>query len=45
MILKNDYLALMRAIDDDEIPEEAIADTLEAIKGEIEIKADNIACY
>jgi type I site-specific restriction-modification system R (restriction) subunit len=40
----NDYLALMQAIDEDEIPEEAIADTLEAIKGEIEIKADNIAC-
>ena len=40
----NDYLALMQAIDEDEIPEEAIADTLEAIKGEIEVKADNIAC-
>lgn len=42
--LANDYMALMQAIDNDEIPEEAIADTLEAIKGEIEIKADNIAC-
>ncbi|MBR2388166.1 MAG: siphovirus Gp157 family protein [Clostridia bacterium] len=40
----NDYLALMQAIDNDELPEEAIADTLEAIKGEIEVKADNIAC-
>ena len=42
--LANDYMALMQAIDNGEIPEEAIADTLEAIKGEIEIKADNIAC-
>jgi hypothetical protein len=42
--LENDYLALMQAIDDEEIPEECIADTLEAIKGEIEVKADNIAC-
>ena len=40
----NDYLALMQAIENDELPEEAIADTLEAIKGEIEVKADNIAC-
>ena len=42
--LANDYMALMQAIDNDEIPEDAIADTLEAIKGEIEVKADNIAC-
>lgn len=42
--LANDYLALLQAIENDEIPEECIADTLEAIKGEIEIKADNIAC-
>ena len=42
--IANDYLALMQAIDNEEIPEEAIADTLEAIKGEIEVKADNIAC-
>ena len=42
--IANDYLALMQAIDEGEIPEEAIADTLEAIEGEIEIKADNIAC-
>ena len=28
----------------DEIPEEAIADTLELIDGEFELKADNIAC-
>jgi hypothetical protein len=42
--LANDYIALMQAIDNDELPEECIADTLEAITGEIEIKADNIAC-
>lgn len=42
--LTNDYLALMAAIDEGEIPEEAIADTLEAITGSIEEKADNIAC-
>ena len=42
--IANDYLALMQAVEDGEIPEEAIADTLEAISGEIEVKADNIAC-
>ena len=42
--LTTDYLALLEAIDNDEIPEEAIADTLEAITEEIEIKADSIAC-
>lgn len=42
--LTNDYLALMQAIENDELPEEAIADTLEAITASIEDKADNIAC-
>ena len=42
--LTNDYIALMNAIENDEIPEEAISDTLEAITAEIEDKADNIAC-
>lgn len=42
--LTNDYLALLNAIDNDEIPEEAIADTLEAITASIEDKADSIAC-
>lgn len=42
--IAKEYLSFMQAIDNDEIPEEAIADTLEAITGEIEIKADNIAC-
>ena len=42
--IANDYLALLQAIDEGEIPEEAIADTLESIEGEIEYKADNLAC-
>lgn len=42
--LTNDYLALLEAIDNDEIPEEAIEDTLEAITAGIEEKADSIAC-
>jgi hypothetical protein len=42
--IANDYLALRQAIDNDEIPEEALADTLEAITGEVEYKADQIAC-
>lgn len=42
--IANDYIALLQAIDEGEIPEEAIADTLEAIEGEIEYKADNLAC-
>ena len=42
--LSNDYLALMEAIENDELPEEAVADTLESIVVGIEDKADNIAC-
>jgi hypothetical protein len=42
--LTNDYLSLLEAIDNDEIPEEAIADTLESITACIEEKADSIAC-
>lgn len=42
--LENTYIAVMQAIEEGELPEECIADTLEAITGEIEIKADNIAC-
>ena len=42
--LTNDYLAFLEAIENDEIPEEAIADTLEAITACIEDKADSIAC-
>lgn len=42
--IANDYLALLEAIESGEILEECISDTLEAIKGEIDVKADNIAC-
>ena len=42
--LTNDYMDLLFAIDNEEIPEEAITDTLEAITASIEEKADNIAC-
>lgn len=42
--IENEYLSLLEAIENGEIPDECIADTLEAVKGEIEVKADNIAC-
>lgn len=42
--ITNDYLALMEAVENGEIPEEALADTLEAITTSIEDKADNMAC-
>lgn len=42
--LAKDYLSLMQAIENEEIPEEAIADTLESIEAGIEEKADNIGC-
>ena len=42
--ITNDYLALMEAVENGEIPEEALADTLEAITASMEEKADNVAC-
>lgn len=42
--LTSDFLNFMEAVDNDEIPEEAIADTLESITMDIEEKADNVAC-
>lgn len=42
--IANDYLTLVAALENEEIDAEALEDTLEAIQGEIEIKADNIAC-
>lgn len=42
--IANDYLELLQAIENDELPVEAVADTLEAIKGELDEKADNIGC-
>lgn len=42
--IANDYLRFMEAAENEEIPEDALADTLESIFGEVEEKADNIAC-
>lgn len=39
-----DYERLLDAIEAGELPEEAIADTLEAVQGELDEKAENIAC-
>lgn len=39
-----DYQNLLEAIANGEIPEEAIADTLESVTALLEDKADNIAC-
>ena len=41
--LTADYLAVLAMATDGETPPDAIADTLEAISGEIEIKAENSA--
>lgn len=38
------YRAFMAAVDAGEIPEDAVADTLDGIEGEFEAKADSIAC-
>ena len=43
--IANEYEELLAAIEEGEIPEEAIADTLEAVQGMLEEKADNLACY
>lgn len=42
--LASEYEAFLSAIESGDIPEEAIADTLESIESEIEVKADNVAC-
>lgn len=42
--LSEQYAQLMEAIENGEIPEEAIADTLEGLTGDFDEKADNIAC-
>lgn len=42
--LSAEYAAFLEAVEAGEIPEEAIADTLEGISGEFSQKADNIAC-
>ena len=42
--IATDYENLMLAIENGDIPEEALADTLESIVSLLEDKADNIAC-
>lgn len=42
--ISENYRAFLEALENDEIPEEAKADTLEAIEGELNDKADQIAC-
>lgn len=43
--LSKDYENLILAIENGDIPEEAIADTLESIELLLDEKADNIACW
>ena len=43
--LSKDYESLMLAIENGDIPEEALADTLESIEVMLDEKADNIACW
>ena len=42
--IAEDYRRFMAAIEDGDLPEEVISDTLEALEGAFEVKADNIAC-
>lgn len=42
--ISNTYLQFLNAVENEEIPAEAVADTLESIEGEFNEKADNIAC-
>lgn len=42
--ISEDYASFVAAVENGDIPEEAIKDTLEAISGEFNEKADNIAC-
>lgn len=42
--IANEYRNFLEAVENGEIPEEAINDTLESIELELEDKADNIAC-
>lgn len=42
--IANEYIELLDMIENGDIPEEAIEDTLESMTFEIEAKVDNIAC-
>lgn len=41
--LQQDYLTLLEMMDDENIDPQAITDTMEAVEGELEIKAENYA--
>lgn len=43
--IKSQYLDLLNRIENGEIPEEAIKDTLESIEGDFEDKINSIACF
>lgn len=43
--ISNQYLDLLDAIANGEIPDEAIKDTLDAVQAALDDKASNIACY
>jgi hypothetical protein len=43
--IKEIYLYLLKQIEAGEVPEDAISDTLEAVEGDFNDKADNVACY
>lgn len=43
--IADDYQRLLDAIENGEIPEEALVDTLESITALLDEKADNIACW
>lgn len=43
--ISQQYISFCAAVENGEIPPEAIADTLEVITGEFMDKADNIACF
>lgn len=43
--LSNDYQKVWDLMDNPDIPEDAILDTLEGIQGEIKVKAVDIACF
>lgn len=42
--INEQYRAFLAAVEDGEIPEDAVADTLEAIEADFDEKADNLAC-
>lgn len=42
--ISNTYQDFLNAVESGDIPEEAVADTLEGIQGDFNEKADNIAC-